>query len=86
MTKLQEIMNLTMLEADIIQFGKIENDEDEFCPSTTRHDTERLSKFNFFKLQNKYSYGWNISDDSLEDQIKEIERFKLFILRNYKED
>ena len=86
MTKLQEIMNLTMLEADIIQFGKIENDEDEICPSPTRHDAERLKRFNFYKLQNKYSYGWNISDDSLEDQIKEIERFKLFILRNYKED
>lgn len=33
-------MNLTMLEADIIQFGKIENNEDEFCPSETRHDKE----------------------------------------------
>ena len=86
MTKLQEIMNLTMLEADIIQFGKIENNEDEFYPSTTRHDTERLSKFNFFKLQNKYNYGWYIADDSLEDQIKEIEKFKLYIMENYKED
>lgn len=86
MTKLQEIMNLTMLEADIIQFGKIENNEDEFFPSPTRHDIERLTRFNFFKLQNKYSYGWYISNDSLENQIKEIEMFKLFILRNYKED
>ena len=86
MTKLQEIMNLTMLETDIIQFGKIENNEDEFYPSTTRHDTERLSKFNFFKLQNKYNYGWYIADDSLEDQIKEIEKFKLYIMENYKED
>ena len=89
MTKLQEIMNLTMLEADIIQFGKIENDEndeDEFCLSTTLHDTERLSKFKFFKLQNKYNYGWYISDYSLEDQIKEIEKFKLYIMDNYKED
>lgn len=86
MTKLQEIMNLTMLEADIIQFGKIENNEDEFYPSTTRHDTERLSKFNFFKLQNKYNYGWYIADDSFEDQIKEIEKFKLYIMENYKED
>ena len=85
MTKLQEIMNLTMLEADIIQFGKIESDEDEYCPTISRHDTERLKRFNFYKLQDKYSYGWYIGY-SLEDQIKEIEKFKLFILRNYKED
>lgn len=86
MTMLQEIMNLTMLEADIIQFGKIEDNGDEFCPSVTKHDSERLSRFNFFKLQNKYKYGWNIEKDSLEDQIKEIEKFKLYIMKNYKED
>lgn len=86
MTKLQEIMNLTMLEADIIQFGKIEDNGDEYCPSVIRHDIERLTRFNFYKLQNKYNYGWYISDDSLEDQIKEIEKFKLYILENYKED
>ena len=86
MTKLQEIMNLTMLEADIIQFGKIENDGYEYCPSLTGYDIERLKRFNFFKLQDKYSYGWHIAEDSLEDQIKEIEKFKLYILDNYKED
>ena len=86
MTKLQEIMNLTMLEADIIQFGKIENDGDEYFPSPTRHDRERLRRFNFYRLQDKYGYGWYIEKDSLEDQIKEIEKFKIYIIENYKED
>lgn len=85
MTKLQEIMNLTMLEADIIQFGKIEPDKENF-PFESKHDRERLKRFNFFRLQYKYTYGWYIAKDSLEDQIKEIEKFKLYIMDNYKED
>lgn len=85
MTKLQEIMNLTALEMDIIQFGKIElKNHDEYFES--EFDNKRLEKFHFSDLQNKYSYGWYIAKDSLEDQIKEIERFKLFILSHYKED
>lgn len=85
MTMLQEIMNLTMLEADIIQFGKIESDKENF-PFETKHDRERLEKFKFFRLQDKYNYGWYIAEDSLENQIKEIEKFKLYIMDNYKED
>ena len=87
MTKLQEIMNLTMLEADIIQFGKIEDDGDEYYPETTRHDSKRLERFNFYRLREKY-YGYEVclARYSLEDQIREIESFKSYIMENYKED
>ena len=43
MTKYQEILNLTMLEADIIQFGKIEKRNDSE-PFECEHDKKRLEK------------------------------------------
>lgn len=85
MTKLQEIANLTALELDLIQFGKVEKRvEDE--PFETEFDSERLDRFHFDKLQEKYTYGWHIAEQSLEEQLRSIEKFKLYILRNYKED
>lgn len=85
MTKLQEILNLTMLEADIIQFGKIEKRND-LEPFECERDEKRLEKYRFYELQDKYGYGWYIAEDSLDDQIKQIELFKIYIMENYKED
>lgn len=79
MTKLQEIMNLTMLEENIIQFGKIEK-ENELEPFESKFDRKRLENFRFFQLQDKYNYGWYIAEETLEEQIKSIERFKIYIL------
>lgn len=84
MTKLQEIANLTALEMDIIQFGKIEKRVSS-DPFPSLFNENRLDRFHFNELQDKYTYGWYIAEDSLEDQIKEIEKFKLYIMDNYKE-
>lgn len=85
MTKYQEILNLTMLEADIIQFGKIEKRNDSE-PFESDYDKKRLERYRFHELQNKYTYGWYIAEDSLDEQIKQIELFKVYIMENYKED
>ena len=85
MTKLQEIANLTALELDLIQFGKIEK-RVEHEPFETIYDSERLKRFHFDELQEKYLYGWYIAEQTLEEQIKSIDEFKLYILENYKED
>lgn len=82
MTKLQEIANLTALELDLIQFGKVEKG----VPFETIFDSERLMRFRFYELQDKYTYGWHITEKKLEEQLKSIEKFKLYILDNYKED
>lgn len=85
MTKLQEIANLTMLEMMIIQFGKIEKETiDE--PFARSLDDEILKRYYFYDLQDKYAYGWYIAEQTLEEQIKSIEKFKLYIMDNYKED
>lgn len=90
MTKLQEIMNLTKLEESIIMFGKIEKvsdvdplPDDHYFPC--KRDEERLNKYRFYELQEKYKYGWYIAEESLEDQIRSIERFKLFIMNRDEE-
>lgn len=85
MTKYQEILNLTMLEADIIQFGKIEKENDSE-PFECERDKKRLEKYRFYELEEKYSYGWYIAEDSLDSQIKQIELFKVYIMENYKEE
>lgn len=82
MTKLQEIANLTALEMMIIQFGKIRKNSHEPFIS----DDKRLEKFHFYDLQEKYKYGWYIAEETLEEQIKSIEKFKLYVMDNYKED
>lgn len=85
MTKLQEIANLTALEMDIIQFGKIEK-RVEHEPFESAFDFERLKRFHFDELQDKYNYGWYIAEESLEEQIKSIEKFKLYIMEKYYEE
>lgn len=85
MTKYQEIMCLSKLEEDIIQYGKIGLlYEDQ--PFVSKRDLERLKRFKFCEIQDKYNYGWYIETESLDEQIKSIEKFKLHIMDNYKED
>ncbi len=85
MTMLQEIAILTELEMDIINFGEIKK-ENEQEPFECESDFERLESYHFFELQDKYSYGWYIAEQLLKEQIKSIEKFKLYIIDNYKED
>ena len=85
MTKYQEILNLTMLEADIIMFGKIEKRNDNE-PFPCKRDNKRLKKYRFDELQDKYKYGWYIAETDLDVQIRDIEIFKQYIMENYEED
>lgn len=85
MTKLQEIANLTTLELMIIQFGKIEKETID-KPFARKLDDELLNRYYFYDLQDKYTYGWYIAEETLEEQIKSIEKFKLYIMDNYMED
>lgn len=82
-TKSQELMCLTKLEEDILMFGKIERQESS-KPFECDRDSKRLKEYRFFELQEKYCYGWYIAEDDLETQVKNIGRFKEFIIDNYK--
>ena len=85
MNKLNEILLLNRLEENILLVGKIDED---LCYKKfpTEGDSKRLNVFRFYDLQSKYSYGWYIAEQSLEEQLASIEKFKLYILENYKED
>ena len=89
MTKFEEIKNLALLKADIIINGKIEQKEDPFDVDScfeSEKDAERLDKYHFFELQDKYTYGWYIAPETLEEQIFSISKFEQYILEHYKED
>ena len=89
MTKFEEIKNLALLKSDIITNGKIEQREDPFDVDScfeSEKDAERLDKYHFFELQDKYTYGWYIAPETLEEQIFSISKFEQYILDHYKED
>lgn len=87
MTKLQELLNLTMLEADLIQFGKIEENPDKLYPTETKRDKERLRRFSFIQLCEKYyGHGKYLAKYSLEDQLRYINDLKRRIMEDYKEE
>lgn len=75
-TKLEELCVLNELENSILSQGKIELSENGFDP--VEKDKPRLEEF--FKLQEKYTYGWYIAQESLWEQIRSINRFKEFII------
>lgn len=84
MTQLQELLTLTQLELDIILHGKIEkNVENE--PWEDAKSRDRLVKFRFYELQDKYTYGWYIAELDIIGQLRSINVFKDYILHNYKE-
>lgn len=89
MTKFEEIKNLALLKADIITNGKIKQREDPFDVDScfeSEKDAKRLDKYHFFELQDKYTYGWYIALETLEEQIFSISKFEQYILEHYKED
>lgn len=79
--KVNELMILCQLEQSILCLGKIMPDNDGFF--TSEEDWPRTRKFE--NLQEKYTYGWYIAEQSLEDQIKSLNEFKKYII-DFKED
>jgi hypothetical protein len=75
-TKLSEIKTLCELEMSIINFGKIQPDKTGYFASD--EEKERLNGLS--KLQDKYSYGWYIAEQTIEEQIISINKFKRYIL------
>lgn len=77
-TKQRELLELCKLEQSILTGGKINPDKEGLFPS--EEDNKRVSELG--KLQEKYTYGWYIARECLEDQIKSINRFKAYIIEH----
>lgn len=77
-TKQKELLELCKLEQSILTAGKINSDEEGYFPCP--EDEERLTEL--IKLQDKYTYGWYIARECLEDQIKSINKFKAYIIEH----
>lgn len=73
---LDELKILCELEMDILTNGEITADSTGYFP--TKSDNHRLH--GLYQLQDKYSYGWYIASDFIDEQIKKINEFKMFIL------
>lgn len=74
--KVNELMVLCELEQSILCLGKITPDDEGFF--TSEIDRPRVRKFE--KLQEKYTYGWYIAEQTIEEQIQFINEFKKFII------
>lgn len=74
--KVCEIKELCELEISILNNGKIEADEEGYF--INKKEEKRTKKLN--ELMTKYSYGWYITKESLEEQIISINNFKKFIM------
>ena len=77
-TKQKELLELCKLEQSILTNGKINPDKEGYFPS--EKDSGRVSKLG--ELQEKYTYGWYIARECLEDQIKSINKFKAYIIEH----
>lgn len=81
MGKYQEIGALLKLQLDILQNGKIDPDKSGFFAA----QKENIRLKTFYELQDKYTYGWYIAEQSLDDQISSISEFIRYIIKNYEE-
>lgn len=82
--QLIEIKQLTELEMDIMKNGKIQaSEEDGLEFFVSRQDRFRVRHLD--KLMGKYTYGWYIAEESLENQLASIAKFKIHILSLEKE-
>ena len=76
--KINELMMLCELEQSILCFGKIKEAQEGYLADEI--ENVRLSKF--YSLQDKYHYGWYIAHDNIQEQIKQINKFKEYILEH----
>ncbi len=75
--KVNELMVLCELEQSILCLGKIEEAKEGYFADEI--ENPRLEKF--YRLQNKYHYGWYIARDDIDEQIVQINKFKEHILK-----
>lgn len=80
--KLMDIKILAELKLDIIKNGKIRqmpNDFDGFeYPFPCKEDEHRIKGLE--SVMDKYTYGWYIATETLEEQLQSITKFELYIL------
>ena len=70
-SKIIELMILCKLEMSILTNGKIKPDNTGYFASDIEND--RLDMF--YKLQEKYHYGWYIAEQPIEEQLQSINDF-----------
>lgn len=80
--KLNDIKLLAELKLDIIKNGKIrqmKKDYDGFeYPFPCAKDQDRIKGLE--SVMDKYTYGWYIATETLEEQILSITKFEQYIL------
>lgn len=77
-TKIEELKVLCELELSILNDGKIQADESGFFESEKDRDRVR----GLGDLQEKYTYGWYIAEQTIEEQINSINVFKKYIIEH----
>jgi len=82
-SKLKDLEILAKLKLDIIQNGKIRqediNDPDGIeYPYPCKQDQDRVKALE--SIQEKYTYGWYIATETLEEQLSSITKFEQYIL------
>lgn len=77
-TKIKELKTLCELELSILNNGKIEPDERGYFESDK--DIDRVRSLG--SLQEKYTFGWYIATQTMEEQIKSINDFKKYIIEH----
>ena len=87
MSKINEVLMdievLSKLKLDIIKNGKIrQTDEKDIngyrMPFPCSEDASRVKDLH--SVMNKYSYGWYIARESLEEQLKSLTEFEQYVL------
>ena len=80
--KLIDIKVLTELKLDIIKNGKIRQTETMCCgfrePFECEEDISRVKGLH--SVMDKYTYGWYIAEETLEEQLQSITKFEQYIL------
>lgn len=81
--KLNDIKVLAELKLDIIKNGKIrQTTQKDFdgveYPFPCKQDEDRIKGLE--SIMNKYTYGWYIATETLEEQLLSITKFEQYIL------
>lgn len=79
--KYSEISQLLLLQQSILKDGEIKPDESGFF--TSKDDKGRTRSLEV--LQDKYTYGWYIAEQSKDEQIKALSDFIKYVVDNYYE-
>ena len=80
--KLMDIKVLAELKLDIIKNGKIRQTE-MVCggfrePFECEEDRDRVR--GLYSVMDKYTYGWYIATETLEEQVQSVTKFEQYIL------